>query len=184
MAGYAVVDLETTGFSYAKGDRIVEIGVVLVNEAGEIESQWETLVNPRRHVGATHVHKIEAADVVMAPTFDDVADCLVELLAGRILVAHNAAFDERFIRDSLRSSGRYVGDQIPTIDTAGLVRRYARIPRVRLEDCCEYFGIVNSEAHSALADAIATAQILQILLSDPVAHRDPCWSDEIGRAHV
>ena len=48
MQGFAVIDLETTGFAYNANDRVCEIGVVLVDGAGRREHSWTTLVNPQR----------------------------------------------------------------------------------------------------------------------------------------
>ncbi len=97
MAGYAVVDLETTGLFPGGHDRIVEVGVVLVSPDGEVEDTWETLLNPGRDLGRQDIHGIRAADVLGAPTFPDVAATLAELLGGRTFVAHNAAFDSRIV---------------------------------------------------------------------------------------
>jgi len=48
MSGFAVIDLETTGFAYHHTDRVCEIGVVLVAPDGGREDCWSTLVNPQR----------------------------------------------------------------------------------------------------------------------------------------
>jgi len=66
VKGFAVIDLETTGFAYKANDRVCEIGVVLVapalvNAAGRREDSWATLVNPQRDLGAQHVHRIDAS---------------------------------------------------------------------------------------------------------------------------
>jgi hypothetical protein len=90
VTGYVVVDFETTGFSPAMQDRVVEIGCVLVDEDGVIEEHWSTLINPERDVQATLVHGITAADVQTAPTFRQIAPRLLQDSAGRTLVAHNA----------------------------------------------------------------------------------------------
>lgn len=105
---FAVIDLETTGFSPARGDKIVEIGIVLVDDDGAIEHEWGTLVNPKRDVGPTHVHGIRASDVVAAPLFADVAAHVASLLSGRTLVAHNQAFDVRFLRAELAATGIHI----------------------------------------------------------------------------
>lgn len=97
MAGYAVVDVETTGLFPGGTDRIIEVAVVHVSPDGERERSWTTLLNPGRDLGPQHVHGIAAADVLGAPTFGDVAGTLAELLAGRVFVAHNASFDARFV---------------------------------------------------------------------------------------
>src|ERR687886_2108778 len=85
----AVLDVETTGLS-PRTDRIVELGVVLLDDRGEVEAEFETLINPGRDVGPTHLHGIRAADVAEAPSFAEVAPYLRSLLSGRVVVAHNA----------------------------------------------------------------------------------------------
>ena len=101
MRGYAVVDIETTGFSYKHGHRIVEIGVVELSPEGAVQDSWETLINPQRHMAATEIHGISASDVLGAPTFVQVADKLAYSLEDRIFVAHNAGFDRTFIQSEL-----------------------------------------------------------------------------------
>ncbi|WP_143026021.1 exonuclease domain-containing protein [Leucobacter chromiiresistens] len=64
MSGFAVIDFETTGFVPERNDRVVEVGVVLLDETGQQEHSWTTLVNPRRDVGASHVHGISGGDLL------------------------------------------------------------------------------------------------------------------------
>ena len=97
MTGFAVIDLETTGFAYNGADRICEVGVVLLDREGNREHSWTTLINPQRDLGAQHVHHIDATDARVAPRFEDVVGDLTELLAGRVLAAHNSAFDTAFL---------------------------------------------------------------------------------------
>lgn len=66
MAGFAVVDFETTGFA-AEYDRVVEVGLVLLSAEGDIDDEWSTLINPHRDVGATERHGIRARDVLARP---------------------------------------------------------------------------------------------------------------------
>jgi DNA polymerase III subunit epsilon len=73
MSRYAVIDIETTGFSPAHHHRIVEIAVVLVDDGGSLVYEWETLLNPQRDVGASEIHGLTAADVYAAPAFAQIA---------------------------------------------------------------------------------------------------------------
>ena len=57
--GFAVLDLETTGLWPSYGHRIVEIGIVLLDSEGNMEGDWETLVNPQRDLGPTHIHGVK-----------------------------------------------------------------------------------------------------------------------------
>ena len=59
---FAVIDFETTGISPERGDRVTEVGLVLTDDFGAIEYEWSTLVNPRRDVGASHIHGLTARD--------------------------------------------------------------------------------------------------------------------------
>ena len=59
---YAVVDVETTGLRPSWHDRVVEIAIVHVDDAGTIEAEWCTLVNPQRDLGPQHIHGITAAE--------------------------------------------------------------------------------------------------------------------------
>ena len=94
---YAVIDLETTGLRSAWHDRVAEIGIVQVDAAGTVQQEWSTLVNPGRDLGAQRVHGITAAQARRAPTFAQIAGDVVGLLRGRVVVAHNLAFDGPFL---------------------------------------------------------------------------------------
>ncbi|WP_354051081.1 exonuclease domain-containing protein [Cellulosimicrobium sp. 4261] len=178
MPGFAVVDLETTGFSPRLGDRVAEVAVVLVDAAGRVEDEWSTLVNPERDLGPQHVHGIAAADVALAPTFDRVAPALLRLLAGRVLVAHNAAFDTRFLRAEIGRAGIAAAiDPVACLCTQQLASRYLTGSRA-LAACCAAVGVVHDGVHSALGDARATAGLLGYYLD--VAADDECWA--IARA--
>ena len=62
MAGYAALDFETTGLFPQKHDRVIEIGMVLLDKHGNVEGEWASLINPERDVGPTHIHGIRARD--------------------------------------------------------------------------------------------------------------------------
>src|SRR5437868_10333792 len=96
-SSYVIVDVETTGFSPAKGDAICEIALVSLDSTGEVVDEWHSLINPRRSTGAVHIHGITPQMVSQAPTIDQVLDAIWQRLAGRVLVAHHAPFDLRFL---------------------------------------------------------------------------------------
>ena len=64
----AVLDVETTGLNPQRHDRIVEIGIVVIDLNGSVCLEYDTLVNPDRDLGPTHVHQISAGEVLQAPT--------------------------------------------------------------------------------------------------------------------
>ena len=95
---YAVLDFEASGFVPEGNDRIVEIAVVQLSSNLKVEGEYTSLVNPARDLGATYIHGITGSDVQEAPAFAEVADNMVVWLSGRVIVAHNAPFDIRFLR--------------------------------------------------------------------------------------
>src|SRR3954447_5753566 len=111
----AVIDVETTGL-FPRSDRIVEIGLVLLDDRGEVEAEFQTLVNPGRDVGPTALHGIKAADVAEAPTFAQLAPSLRSLRAGRVVVPHNALFDLRFLAAEFARASQHV-DLSPSLCT-------------------------------------------------------------------
>jgi len=177
---YAVIDLETTGFSPKQGDRIVEVGIVLVDDAGKIEGEWGSIINPQRDVGPTHVHGIRARDVVDAPLFADVADPLADMLHGRALVAHNQAFDVRFLRAELAAHGHAVDDDYQALCTMLWSKR--TFGAAKLADVCSLLSIEMGTAHAALDDARATSAVLAALLGRVAGV--PEWDQHVARAVI
>jgi DNA polymerase-3 subunit epsilon len=161
MSRYAVIDIETTGFSPAHHHRIVEIAVVLVDDDGKLVYEWETLLNPQRDVGASEIHGLTAADLCSAPTFAQVAPELESLLQGRVPVAHNLSFDAPFVAAEYGRLG-YIVPLSPTsgLCTMRLASRYLPSGPRTLEACCECIGCTIESAHAALEDARATARLL------------------------
>src|SRR5690606_15868638 len=159
----AVVDVETTGLSPWRHDRIVEIAVVLLSPDGEIEDEYESLVNPGRDVGPTSIHGISASDLLDAPPFAAIAGDVVALLRhARVLAGHNVSFDRNFLLGEFqRLPGPF--PEVPLFCTC---RHFGR---QNLEACCKELGIVVDDDggfHSALFDARATARIVARLLAE------------------
>ncbi len=155
---YAVVDVETTGFSPAS-DRVVEVACVVIQD-GRVERRWSTLVNPERPIPvyATGVHGIADEDVAQSPTYAEVEGELFALCDGATVVAHNAAFDLGFLTAL---------QQRPVICTLALARRaFPHAPNHKNQTLRTYLGIDRDpmlrglEAHRALADAQVTGAIL------------------------
>lgn len=157
--GFAVIDFETTGLSPATHDRVIEVAVVHVDENGRVEGQWETLVNPGRDLGRQDIHRIRASDIMHAPTFEQIAPQLIDLLTGRVLVAHNASFDTRFLVAELERAG-YAVEAPAALCTMQLAREFLPGAGRSLSDCCAALDIDLIDAHRASVDALATAQLL------------------------
>lgn len=176
---FAAFDTETSGLSPKTGGRIVEIAVVLVDDRGRITGRFESLLNPGGSVGATHIHRISQQDVADAPTFRDIAPKLVELFDRRVLVAHNAPFDVRFITAEFEQVG-YTIPALATIDTCQVSRKYrAGASSHKLIEACADYGVVLEDAHRAMADTEATALLWSKMLT---THNDPAWARELTAA--
>jgi DNA polymerase III epsilon subunit-like protein len=166
---YAVVDLETTGFSPALGDRIVEVAILRMTETGDVEDEWGTLVNPLRDVGPTHVHGIAAEDVSDAPTFIEIIGDVLQRLDRAVFVAHNARFDHDFLAAELSMAGVFL-PAIPCLCTLSLASRLnPRLTNHKLSACCDMAGLVYDGFHSALEDARLDARLLLVLLGQAEA---------------
>ncbi len=149
---FAVVDVETTGLG--KSDRIVEVAVVLIDaHSFEVVDEYETLINPLRDIGPTHIHGVTAQMVEAAPTFDDVSGYLGRLIDGHILVAHNLPFDSRFLRQEF--------DHLSLAFDPGKGIDTLRLTGEKLSTACERFGIPHPHQHWALSDARVTAELLR-----------------------
>ena len=162
---YAVVDLETTGTNVKKGDRIIQIGCVLVQD-GRLINHFETKVNPEQPIARSisQLTGIWAADVKAAPLFEEVAPTLQSLLADTIFVAHNVNFDFPFLNAEFQRIG-LPKLQIPAVDTVSLSQLLLPTAKsYRLRDLSAKLQIEHDQPHSAVSDAEATAHLLIDLL--------------------
>ena len=175
---FAVLDVETTGFSPRLGDRIVEIASVRMRGDGTILSEWSTLVDPSRDIGATHVHGITATDVVGAPRFADVVGDVLHHVRDAVLVAHNYRFDRSFLAAEFARAGLEL-PEFPALCTLSLGSLMQPGASRRLAACCERLGVELPDEHDALADARATAGILAAYLAMAV-ERGCRTLDEVG----
>lgn len=163
---YVVVDVETTGSSHLGGDRITEFGAVTVIN-GQIADVFETLVNPQRPIppAVTRLTRITWDMVRQAPTIRDVAPRIADVLRGHLFVAHNAAFDWRFVSSEL---SRYAGQQLSGEKLCTVKLARAVVPNIRrrsLDSLAFFYGIENHARHRAGGDALATAKVLIRLLA-------------------
>lgn len=170
-SGFAVVDVETSGFSPNKA-RVVAIAIALADLTGAVTATWSSRVNPQGSVGPVHVHGIRQDEAESAPLFAELIPEIISLLRGRALVAHNARFDVSFLRTELARAG-WAYPEPPALCTLEASAYYLpSIPRRRLPDCCDAIGISMDSHHSALSDAEATAALLAYFL-DPNVQPEP-----------
>ncbi len=162
---FVVVDFETTGNRPKEGDRIIQIGAVLVRD-GEITERFSTLVNPRVDI-PPFIEKLTGINdemVADAPPIEDALPSLLKLLDGATFVAHNVFFDLSFLQNALHEAG-YRPFTGPLLDTVELSRLLLPGQEgYRLSDLSVGLDIMHDRPHQADSDAEATARILLHLL--------------------
>jgi DNA polymerase-3 subunit epsilon len=162
---FCVLDIETTGTNRG-GDGITEIGVVKVR-AGEHLGTMATLVNPGRAITPTITVLTGITDsmVAAAPRIETVLPTLQEFIGDAVIVGHNVGFDMGFINTALRRSGREPFRNT-IVDTLPLARRLVRdeVPDCRLGTLAQRFRLSHRPTHRALDDALATTELLHLLL--------------------
>jgi DNA polymerase-3 subunit epsilon len=164
--GYAVVDVETTGLRTSEDDRVVEIAIVHLDPAGEITGEWSTVVDPERDPGPEHIHGITAEDTRRAPPFKEIAGAVGALLRGRVIAAHNLAFDARFLAREFRRLGADppLNHRLGICTMSWAAHFLPGDPR-SLARCCAAAGVPLGGRHDALADARAAAGLLRHYLA-------------------
>jgi DNA polymerase-3 subunit epsilon len=157
---FIVVDTETNGLGGQRCE-LTEVGAVLVG-GGELHDHWSSLVRtsaPLRR-GIQRFTGISQAMVDSAPSLELVLPQLGGRLGGRVLVAHNAPFDRRVLRQAFARIGLEWPDP-PVICTAALARTMLPLQRERrLTALADALGIEVRVAHRALADAETCARVL------------------------
>jgi DNA polymerase-3 subunit epsilon len=169
-AEFIAVDTETNGLG---GDacELTEVGAVLMG-GGELHDRWSSLVAtsaPLRR-GIQRFTGITQAMVDTAPPLEAVLPPVAELLHGRVMVAHNAAFDRRVLLQAFGRIGLEWPDP-PVICTAALARALLPLQRQRgLGVLADALGIEVRQAHRALADAETCGRVLCALFPRLCAH--------------
>jgi DNA polymerase-3 subunit epsilon len=167
---FLVVDTETNGRA-GEACELTEVGAVLVG-GGELHDRWETLVNGSAPLSRAiqRFTQISQTMVDGAPPADAVLPDLAEQLDGRVLVAHNASFDKRVLRQAFGRAGLTWPDP-PVLCTVALARRFAPLARQRrLAALADALGIEVETTHRALADAETCARVFCALFGRLCAH--------------
>jgi DNA polymerase III subunit epsilon len=170
-AGYAVVDVETTGLS--REDRVVSAAVYQLDAQGDVQDHWYTVVNPQRDPGPTWIHGLTADMLADAPLFTEIAGDLSEQLAGRVLVAHNAVFDWMMIAREYARAERTapVKQRLCTIQLSKTLA--LPLKNHKLETLAAFFGVAQRRAHHALDDARVLAEAFRPSLHRAAGQRLP-----------
>ncbi len=176
----AFVDVETTGFDPIKHE-IIELGAVIAKQVPgddgrgcnlEIIHELEYKIKPRRletaDPGALRVNGYNEGDWLFAADLEQVMTDFANKTAGATFVAHNMAFDLRFIEEAFKEAGVDNKMHYAKLDTISIA--FARLyhedkaQTFSLGALSEMLGVTNSKAHTALADARATMEVYKKLL--------------------
>jgi DNA polymerase-3 subunit epsilon len=163
---YTVFDTETTGLNPSQGDEIIQIGAArIVNNKLLRQECFEQLVDPRRPIPAASIpiHGIQPEMVAGQPTIEEVLPAFHAFAQDTVLVAHNAAFDMRFLQLKEQQTG--VAFDHPVLDTLLLSALiHPNQDSHRLEALAERFNVTIIGRHTAMGDAMVTAEVFLKLI--------------------
>ena len=163
---YTVFDTETTGLEPSAGDEIISLGAVRIVNGRLLKHEvFEQLVNPQRPLNraSTRIHGIDAGLLVSQPTLGEVLADFHRFCEDTVLVAHNAAFDMRFLE--LKEAATGIRFKQPVLDTLLLSAVvHPSLEDHRLEAIAERLGVRVIGRHTALGDALLTGAILLKLI--------------------
>lgn len=158
---YTVFDTETTGLDPSEGDEIIQIGAARIVNGRLLKREvFDQLIDPQRPVSreSTQIHGISGEMLAGQPTIDRVLPDFYAFCEETVLVAHNAAFDMRFLQMKEESTG--IAFHQPLLDTLLLSAViYPDQESHSLESIAERLGINIIGRHTALGDAIVTGEV-------------------------
>lgn len=160
-----VLDTETTGLSWEKGHRVVEIGCLELVERRPTGRQFQRYLNPQRPMdaGASAVTGLTDEFLADKPLFADVVEAFVAFIDGAELVIHNAAFDVGFLDAELARVGwpQRLRDLCSVVDSLELARERYPGQRNSLDALCKRLGVDNQHRtlHGALLDVELLADV-------------------------
>ena len=163
MNEYVVLDLETTGLDIDR-DEIIEIAAVRVRR-GILMDEFQTLVRCAKPISAeiTALTGIDNEMLLGQPGIYEILPELSDFIGDAVLVAHNAAFDSQFLQ-------KYWPDDRVWLDTLTMTQiAFPCLPSYALSSLTTSLGVENDQAHRALSDARATAEIF-ILAEKALSH--------------
>lgn len=163
---YTVFDTETTGLEPSAGDEIISIGAVRVVNGRMLKNEtFEQLVNPRRSITreATFVHGIDGTALASEPPIAQVLPRFHRFCEDTVLVAHNAAFDMRFLELKEAATGvRFTQPVLDTMLLSAVV--HPSFDNHHLDTIAERLGVRVIGRHTALGDALVTGEVFLKIL--------------------
>ncbi len=163
---FTVFDMETTGLKPSEGDEILSIGAIrIVNGRLLSEDRFEQLVDPLRSIPweSVQIHGINPEMVIGKPTIDTVLPRFQQFAEDTILVAHNAAFDMRFLQmKEEQTAVRFINPVLDTLLLSAIV--HPAHEDHNLEAIAQRLGVRVLGRHTAMGDAVATGELFLKLL--------------------
>ena len=161
---YIFVDTETTGID-RNTERLLEVACIEVIDRKTTGLQLHQYINPEQEVGqgAFRVHGISWDKVKHEPKFAEVAEQIINMLKGRVFVAHNAPFDMGFLNVEFKRAGFdfQIGRDVEVLDTLKLAKEIYPGQKNSLDALCTRLSIDRSSRvlHGALLDTQLLVQV-------------------------
>jgi DNA polymerase III subunit epsilon len=163
MIRQVVLDTETTGLSWEKGNRVVEIGCVEIIQRRKTGRTFQRYLNPERdmELGAQEVTGLSREFLSDKARFSEVVEEFLDFIRGAELIIHNASFDIGFLNYELSLAGTHFGrmsDHASVLDTLAMARERFPGQRNSLDALCKRLDVNNN--HRALHGALLDAELL------------------------
>ena len=179
---YVVFDTETTGLHPSQGDEIIQLGAIrIVNGQILYREVIDQLIDPKRTVPpeSVAIHGIQPHLLKGQPSIDKVLPHFQKFTDNSVLVAHNAAFDMRFLQIQEERSGiSFTNPVLDTLLLSSIV--HPNQDNHSLDDLAKRFNVTIVGRHTALGDSIVTAEILLKLIPLLEAHEIYTLSDALA----
>ncbi len=163
---FTVFDTETTGLEPSGGDEIISIGAVrIVNRQLLLNETFEQLIDPQRELSreSIAIHGIQPEMLQGCPKIDEILPRFSQYVEDTVLVAHNAAFDMRFLQIKEESSGvRFTNPVLDTLLLSAVL--HPNQDHHSLDAIAKRLDLQVKGRHTALGDAIVTGEIFLGLL--------------------
>ena len=165
-----VLDTETTGLNPEKGDRIVEIGCVELENHLPTGKTYHQYINPMRSMSeeVVRVHGLTEEFLSDKPIFSEIVDEFLAFVGENTpLVIHNAVFDMNFLNCELKACGKPELTN-PVVDSLLIARKKFPGSKVNLDELCKRFHVDASRrtVHGALLDSELLADVYLELITD------------------
>lgn len=165
-----IADTETTGLT--NEDKLVSLSMVKVNDNFEVIDERNQYFNPNREISpeATAIMGLTNKQLIGQPTFEEVAQKIIDYVGDETLVFHNSPFDMRFLNREFKACGIDINWKV--IDSLELARNVFNSTHKRckhnLDALVEYYDLTNlrKEYHSSLVDTLMLAKVYPLLLAE------------------